>query len=301
MHKKNVVFTVFHEGIASYIKDFIQSVNKQTNTDFELLILNDGIEDINKYIDILDVHYCVVNVPKNSTIAEVRNYGLELCKDKYENIIFADADDVFADERIELSLKHLEQYEVIINNMCLIDADVQIIKKSLYKELFNKSIQFEDIIDKNYFGLSNTAIKGKFIKEMLPIPPDLKAVDWWIFSIVLYYSKKVFFIDEELTFYRQHQSNIIGSNKNFNLDYVRRALAVKVTHYKSMDLYFTDIKENVIASIYTKKYNCFLIIQERLLANKNFENKYIKYLEDNKPSSEAWWAEILEYNTMEEL
>jgi formyltetrahydrofolate synthetase len=95
-----------------------------------------------------------------------------------------------------------------------------------------KEINLEFIINKNIFGLSNTAIKLKNLKKF-NLPNNLIALDWYIFSKLLVEGKKAIFTNKTITFYRQHKNNIIGMKK-MNNKLLKKILKVKKKHYRAI-------------------------------------------------------------------
>lgn len=88
----------------------VESLLKQSFTDFELIIVNDGSTDkslqvINEFTDIRIVIY---DKPKNSGIVDTLNIGISLAKGKY--IARMDADDIAHPERLMI------QYDYLVNN-----------------------------------------------------------------------------------------------------------------------------------------------------------------------------------------
>ncbi|MCG6537324.1 MAG: hypothetical protein L7F78_22085, partial [Syntrophales bacterium LBB04] len=65
------------------------------------------------------------------------------------------------------------------------------------------------ISDKNIFGMSNTAVSAKLIKQIV-FNENVVAIDWFLFSDLLWKGAKAVFTDETTSFYRQHRHNDLG-------------------------------------------------------------------------------------------
>lgn len=93
---------------AVYLNDSISSILHQTFTDFELLLLDDGSEDMpNKVIELFDdsrIKYYREN--ENKGIVYQLNKGIELSTGRY--IARMDADDISLPNRFEVQFKFLE-------------------------------------------------------------------------------------------------------------------------------------------------------------------------------------------------
>lgn len=92
---------------ASYIEKTLKSVLKQTFSDYEIIVINDGSTDesVSKVLEFKDSRIQLYN-QKNQGAAVARNLGIE--KAKYDYIAFLDADDLWMENHLE-TLKILIQ------------------------------------------------------------------------------------------------------------------------------------------------------------------------------------------------
>lgn len=95
---------------AQYIGEAIDSVLKQTFTDFELLIVNDGsTDDTNRLINSYnDPRILLINHPVNNGIAAALNTGLSKASGRY--IARFDADDICLPERLQQQVLFLDAH-----------------------------------------------------------------------------------------------------------------------------------------------------------------------------------------------
>jgi glycosyltransferase involved in cell wall biosynthesis len=91
------------------ILETIASVRQQTFTDFELIVINDGSTDntLNLLKTIEDDRLKVFSY-SNGGVSMARNRGI--CKSTGEFIAFLDADDLWADDKLELQLAALKEH-----------------------------------------------------------------------------------------------------------------------------------------------------------------------------------------------
>lgn len=95
---------------AKFIDKAIESVFSQTNSDWELIVVNDGSKDdtmsvLQKYED--NDKILIIN-QENSGVSVARNTGVEASKGEY--IAFLDADDVWHNNHLEVMAKLIENY-----------------------------------------------------------------------------------------------------------------------------------------------------------------------------------------------
>ena len=95
---------------AKFIDNAIKSVFSQTNSDWELIVVNDGSKDntedvLKKYADNDKIR--IIN-QENGGVSVARNTGYEVSKGEY--IAFLDADDVWHNNHLEVMAELIQQY-----------------------------------------------------------------------------------------------------------------------------------------------------------------------------------------------
>ena len=234
LDKTKIAFltTVFPKN-KSFLPSFFDSLNNQSFKNFDVIVVNDGLKNFQNYkknfkqLNIIDIN-------KSSTPVKNREIGINYCiKNKYDILIFGDSDDYFKKNRVEKNLELLKNNDIVVNDLSLFNEKKIIQKMYLSKRINNyKEINLEFIVNKNIFGLSNTAIKLKNLKKF-NLPNNLIALDWYIFSKLLVEGKKAIFTNKTITFYRQHKNNIIGMKK-MNNKLLKKSLIVKKKHYRAL-------------------------------------------------------------------
>lgn len=218
-----------------YLYDFFDSLKNQTYQNFDLIVVNDGYKDFDSIKTVYNQMLNIIELQYSDTPAKNREYGINYCIDNsYDILFFGDSDDYFENNRVEKSLELLKKSEVVVNDLSLFNGNGVYEEKYLSHRLKNLDVvDFEFIKDKNIFGLSNTAINLSDVYK-ITIPDDLIAVDWYIFSIFLMNGKKAIFTNETVSFYRQHQQNIVGL-KNIDEVSFENGIKVKQKHYKALN------------------------------------------------------------------
>ena len=95
-----------------YINDTIQSILNQSHTDFEILLINDDIEN-KKFIKIisnLDRRIRLIHNDKNLGAGPSRNKAIKISKGEY--IAFCDCDDLWKKNKLELQLNFMNQFNL---------------------------------------------------------------------------------------------------------------------------------------------------------------------------------------------
>lgn len=99
MPKVSIVVPVYNAE--TYIEECVRSVRRQTCSDWELLLINDGSTDNSgKLCDELSASDSRIRVvhKRNTGVSNTRNIGLDLAQGEY--VIFLDADDYWYDDTV---------------------------------------------------------------------------------------------------------------------------------------------------------------------------------------------------------
>lgn len=144
----------------------LESVKKQSFTDYEVIVINDGSDD-ERYLDYtFDIDVKVIHLKMNSVKEKgyfsdsIRNFGINKAKGKY--IAFLDDDDYWFSNKLEVQIDKLESLDL---KMACSEATSNY---GLYDEqsenrLFNQQIVYKEI-SKIY---KNSPMKREFQKKGL--------------------------------------------------------------------------------------------------------------------------------------
>lgn len=196
----------------NYIEISVKSILKQTFTDFEFIIVNDGSTDstgkiLKKFNDKRIVQ--IIN-NRNRGIVYSRNKGLSIAKGKYIGMF--DSDDIAYPEKFEIQIKFLEKnpdFGMAGSWVKHLNENGKILKTKWKLKAKNQFIP-AIMLFRNYFVQSTVVIRKKAIpsenySQGFDIVEDSKM---W-FDVSLNY--KVANIQKYLLFYRVHSGGI--SNK----------------------------------------------------------------------------------------
>lgn len=281
---KTAVMGVVFPGVESFINDYLSSLEMQTFTNYDLVIINDGFENFDGYASSRKLN--IKEIKYEGTPAKIREYGLNHIKNAgYENIVFTDTDDYFSENRIGYSCELLKEFDVVVNDVSTVSQANKVLEP-LYmsNRVSNLSqIEYDFIIDKNIFGLSNTAIKSKCLNEDVFFEADLIAVDWFLFSYLLGKGCNAIFTNEAVTFYRQHADNMAGLSCEVDALKVRQAIKVKLCHFKSL----SKIHDENLRDLYLK-----LSTLKDKLSDYEFEKEYVAKIKSLNIAYPLWWEII---------
>ena len=236
-----------YPGIEKYLNDLISSINNQSNKEFDVIIFNDKLENVQPLFKMLLIKPTIIEVRGSPN--EIRFKSLKDIKAiGAEYVIFQDADDFMAENRIEENLMALRNYDLVVNDLTLVNKNSHVLEHSYWAKRLGSSFEFDEnfLKNKNIVGLGNTSIK-----KTLLIDPRLSfsslplAFDWFLFyQIFKLNNLKGIFISTTITYYRQHQDNIAGIKK-LDFDRLKHVLNVKTAHYNALSGIGYDFKKEL--------------------------------------------------------
>jgi glycosyltransferase involved in cell wall biosynthesis len=125
MAKISIIMPAFNAG--KYLEDSISSVLRQSFTDWELIVVDDGSTDNTAALVKgfqTDTRIQLIQQP-NGGVSDARNKGISVAKSKY--IAFLDADDAFLVKNLELKYNALEansEFDFVYSDMWLCDKEL---------------------------------------------------------------------------------------------------------------------------------------------------------------------------------
>ena len=225
MEKIAILMATYNAG--KYLEEQINSILKQTYSNFILFIHDDGSTD--QTIDIIN-KYCqendnVIFIKDDNSFHSVNKnffFLLNYVKDKPINYFcFSDQDDIWKLDKLEKMIKYCKNIDNSKPFMRHTDATIVDKNNKIISESFN---QFADLqMNREDFwsiSLNNNAqgssmlINKKCLDYLENVNVDeIDMYDHYISMISAYYGNQKF-INKQFSRYRQHEKNVIGSSKS---------------------------------------------------------------------------------------
>lgn len=242
-----VVFSVIFQKNLKFFKSFLDSLKKQSDRDFKLFLVNDGVNNLETYLQPYDIDIDIYNVYK-LTPFEIRVISLgEIVKkyNRFDYIIFADTDDIMQPERIEVTKSYLKKYPFVCNDLSLMAENGFVFRESIWDARLHDEFEFnyDFLSDKNIIGFGNSGMNVNLLPAALEKLKGVKHGDDWLFFSSIGVSFKSIFTKKCVTFYRQHENNTIG-RKLLSETGLLKILEKKINHYsllKSLNVKSYDV------------------------------------------------------------
>ncbi len=193
-----------------YVKDTIQSILNQSHTDFEILLINDDIENKKfiKIISSLDNRIRLIHNDKNLGAGPSRNKAIKLSKGEY--IAFCDCDDLWKKNKLELQLNFMNQFNLNFSftSYDIIDENSNFIKIRKAPNYLN----FKKLRKSCDIGLSTVIIKKKIFENNKYQFANLKTKEDYVLWIRLALDGvKLKGFEQSLTSWRKNKNSLSSS------------------------------------------------------------------------------------------
>ena len=259
MKKISVIIPIYN--VEKYLKRCIESIIKQTYSNLEIILVDDGSPDgcakicdeyKNKDERIVVIH------KKNGGLSDARNAGLKVATG--EIISYIDSDDYVDLDMYEKMTKAMEEKNADIV-VCGTNIDYEDGHTKVKCEKEEKSFNREEaLIELNSFKSFDMAVWNKLYKrevvDKIEFPVGKKSEDYFVMYQYFARAKKVVIINQAKYHYFQ-RSNSISRGKNVTHDYIEGSKSQKEFFKKNFpDLNY--VGNTAYAFSYIATYNRYI-------------------------------------------
>ena len=200
-------------NVETYLEECLDSIQNQSYTDLEVILVNDGSTDDSQAIC---EHYCQTDKrfrlmnQTNQGLSAARNKGVEISTGEY--IVFVDSDDVIKTNYLEKLMQYMTEDVDIVESQFTVSNE-----EFLAKSFKEPSILFEGnsqeavkIFPKHVLNVNAvTKLYRRSIVEAVPYIDGVIFEDVYCGIGMLKYIRKIIKIDYKGYYYRQHQASIM--------------------------------------------------------------------------------------------
>jgi glycosyltransferase involved in cell wall biosynthesis len=191
----------------TYLPDTLESVLRQTFTDFEVLIVNDGSSDniIQWTAEIKDPRVQLIS-QTNQGVSAARNKGIVQAKGEY--IAFLDADDLWEPTKLEKQVLCLDENPavgLVHTSMLLVNEQGQSLGKIITSNAEGKA--WKQLLEHNTILTSSVIVRQSCLETVGGFDQNLRTAEDWDLWIRIASRYPLAFIKEPLVFYRLHPNN----------------------------------------------------------------------------------------------
>ncbi len=200
------VYTTVYPAVLKYLPEWYQSVQSQTDTDFELWIGLDALSpsDVEARLGSrLNAHW--IYAPEHSTPALLRDHALRQMTAANLDVVLVDSDDLLHPSRVASARQALCSSDLTACALEIVDESGQSIGSKFNLDPALKPSQV--MPGNNVFGFSNSAYRCELLERCLPIPKDAVLVDWYVATRAWLFGAELSFDHGVRMKYRQYGAN----------------------------------------------------------------------------------------------
>lgn len=288
---------------SSFLREQFDSLLNQTYKNWIVFIRDDGSHDntesiILEYSEKYPNNFYYIPATYGSGGNSQNNFFsiLSFAQNFYpfNYYMFCDQDDFWHNNKIEKELYALKTLEkrnkdmpiLVHSDLNVVDKDLKIISNSFVKyralDVEKKSLE-RLLVQNNVTGC--TMLWNKNLNSLIKIPSNGSAMhDWWVALIASVFGK-IYFINESLIDYRQHDNNVIGAKKVNSLGFVLKKIIgktqIKETFKKAFDQaeVFLDNYNEILPLTYRDLVSEFILLKRKKKIARVYtiiKRKYLK-------------------------
>lgn len=225
--RKIVILMATFNG-EQYLCDQLQSIQRQTISNWKLLVRDDGSQDntreVLKRFAKKDPRIRCVH-DRLGCLGTTRNFGVLMraaLADGADAIFFCDQDDIWLPSKIVTQVQSLHEMErqyppgtpvLCYSDLEVVDQDLHQIHPSFmrYEKLRHEAQNPLHVLSTQNFVTGCAILINRALLELAtPIPNQIILHDWWL-ALCAAACGRIGYIDEPLVQYRQHSRNQIGA------------------------------------------------------------------------------------------
>jgi glycosyltransferase involved in cell wall biosynthesis len=232
-----------------YIGEQIESILRQTETDWKLVIQDDCSSDATyqiacRYAAKYPEKIAVFRRAENSGSAEKNFFSMIAYADS-DYIMFSDDDDVWLPDKVEKCMEIMRKTEqangtdkpvLVHSDLMVVDENLNILSRSMFQRqnLDAKRCQLHNILVQNIVTGCTMAVNRPLVRIAAKAGTPKNAImhDWW-FALIAAAFGTIAFVDTPTVLYRQHGKNAVGAKNANSIAYNFKRL-MQSTHAKNV-------------------------------------------------------------------
>jgi glycosyltransferase involved in cell wall biosynthesis len=230
----SVVITCYNLG--HYLNDAIESVLKQTHSNREIIVVDDGSTDntaevAGQFKD--SIRFIKAN---RVGLSAARNIGAQLSRGDY--IVFLDADDFLYPQALEINgyfFSYYPQMQMVSGAHTLVNAAGKETERPTFKTTINNN--YLSLLHGNYIAMEGAVMYRRGIFEHFHFDTSLKACEDYDLNLKIARLFPVFGHDKIIAAYRKHGNNMSDSKikmKEYALMVLKRQQPLLKTEEEKM-------------------------------------------------------------------
>ena len=215
--KVNIVLSTYNG--AKFLAEQIESIQKQTFTDWQLLIRDDGSTDetpqIIKQFVVADKRIKFINADKRENFGIIKNFFTLVKFEAADYYFFSDQDDVWLPNKMATMLDEAAKHDqakplMVYMDLSVVDQNLVVTQPSMIRSQSHhaNTTLLAELTENTVTGgvaMINHALAEKWVDT-----DDIVMHDWYL-ALLATATGKLVYIDKPGELYRQHDNNVLGA------------------------------------------------------------------------------------------
>ena len=215
--KVNIVLSTYNG--AKFLAEQIESIQKQTFTDWQLLIRDDGSTDetpqIIKQFVVADKRIKFINADKRENFGIIKNFFTLVKFEAADYYFFSDQDDVWLPNKMATMLDEAAKHDqakplMVYMDLSVVDENLVVTQPSMIRSQSHhaNTTLLAELTENTVTGgvaMINHALAEKWVDT-----DDIVMHDWYL-ALLATATGKLVYIDKPGELYRQHDNNVLGA------------------------------------------------------------------------------------------
>lgn len=228
-------------NLETYLRKCIESIQKQTYTNLEIIIIDDGSTDNSPGIcDELAEKDSRIKVfhKLNGGISSARNFGISVTSGDY--ILFVDSDDYIEENLCQKVINVFEEQnvDIVIFNSDIVDENgnsIGSIKSNCYDKVLNREEALKRLIQHEFSDYFWNKAYKKHLFNGITIPEGYYMEDMATTYKLFLNAEKIYCINEKLHNYLKRQNSIVNA---VSLKLINDTFVAQISRYNHLkDIY----------------------------------------------------------------
>lgn len=215
--KVNIVLSTYNG--ARFLAEQLESIQKQTFTDWQLLIRDDGSTDITPQIIAefvkADPRIHFINEHDRQNFGVIKNFFTLVKYEKADYYFFSDQDDVWLPDKMATMLDEVIHHDksqplMIYMDLSVVDQNLNVTHPSMIRSQSHhaNTTLLAELTENTVTG--GVAMINHALAEKWEDTDDVIMHDWYL-ALLATATGKLVYIDKPGELYRQHDNNVLGA------------------------------------------------------------------------------------------
>ncbi len=215
--KVNIVMATYNGE--QFLAEQIESIQKQTYQDWQLLIRDDGSSDqtrtiIKRFVE-EDSRIRFINENDQTNLGVIDSFFQLVKFEEADVYFFSDQDDIWLPDKVERTLQEAQKYPtacplMVYMDLKVVDQNLTVLSESMIRSQSHHANTelVQELTENTVTG--GVAMMNHALAQLWTDTDDIIMHDWYLALLATSFGQLVY-IDQPGELYRQHENNVLGA------------------------------------------------------------------------------------------